>query len=513
MLRNKYAVAIIASMAVLMAVLDNTIVNVALTPMSAAFGASLNSIQWVITSFFLAQAIIIPIAGYLGSRFGIKRFFLIFLCLFTAGSFLCGLAKTEGQLIIYRVIQGIGGGALFPLGQAIAMEAFPIRERAKASIIIGMSVLLGPIFGPTLGGYLTDTFSWAAIFNINIPLGIITFALAYISFPSDKKTEKGYAPRFDYAGLVLSMLASLLIVYAFAMVTDIKPGSVSAEHPAGEVYGWHNSWIWFLLGSGIITAIVFCFYELRQKDPVLDLRIFKNSFFTTPAIVLWMVAMIVFGSIFLIPVFFEQLRDPHLTAMQTGLALMPQGIAAAVATIIGGRLYYKAGVRAIAIAGCILLAISGFMLTDFSPHYGGREVLPALIIRGLGFGLTFVPAQTLALQSFRGASLAKASSLLNVTRQIFGSIGVSVIATLFTGRMAYYVTQSMAGIPPEAGKHFDAMSQTALVAQNGSYAMNDVFKWLFYATCVLIPVALILPGRQKTQEFLKDGMQGSAISE
>lgn len=507
MLKNKYAVAIIASMAILMAILDNTIVNVALTNMSRRFDVPLNTIQWVITSFFLAQAMVIPIAGYLGNRFGMKKNFLFFLGVFTLGSLMCALSKNETELIAFRILQGLGGGALFPLGQAIAVEVFPVKERAKASIIIGMSVLLGPIFGPTLGGYLVDRFDWPSIFTINIPIGVITAILAVIAFPPDRTEYGKRKSRFDVPGLVLSMIASLLIVYGFAFVTETRPGTITPFNPRGEIYGWGEWRVWALLGAGVLVAVLFTWYELRQKDPVLDLHIFRNPYFRSPVIILWLVAMTVFASMFLIPIFYQQYRTLHFDAMQTGLTLMPQGIAAAIATIIGGRLYYKLGVRNIVLLGVVLLGASSYLLSRFTVDYTSWDIMPALLIRGLGFGFTFIPSQTLALQSFMGPELPKASSLLNVTRQIFSSIGISVIATIYSGHISAHLQAEKATMlstqgAQAAGNPHSFFAQAVPAA--GTAAMNDVFLILMYASIALLLIACILPGKTKTAKFLHD---------
>jgi len=473
-----------------------------LVPMASEFGTTYSVIQWVITAFFLAQAAVIPIAGYLGNRFGMKRSYIIVLCLFTLSSLLCALASTEQQLILFRVLQGLAGGALFPLAQAIATEAFPIHERQKGSMIIGISVLLGPIFGPTLGGYLIDLFSWPAIFTINLPVGAITVLLAILSFPPDKKSAPTQRARFDYLGLLLSVAASVMLVYAFALVTDIRPGSASPLNPRGEMYGWTFWGVWALLGGGLGLLLAFVFYELRHNDPVLDIRSLKHSTFTAPSVMLWFMAMIIFGSILLLPIFFQQIRNPHLSATNTGLALMPQGIGAAVATVFAARLYYKLGVRALVLIGIALLTLSGYLLTFFETDSSGGDVLVALSIRGLGFGFAFIPLQTLALQRFMGAELAKASSLLNVGRQIFASIGVSVIVTMLMQhitRNMEVLRSQMPPVPEGLGTNLSALREAMpqVIAEAGTGAVNEVMWILFFATAALVVLVPLLPRRKK----------------
>src|SRR5437763_2398171 len=213
--RSKYAIAFTAALGLVMAILDATIVNVALVPISSALKSDLSTIQWIITGYLLSQAAVIPISGYLSTRFGIKRLFLICLFLFTLGSVLCGISQNETMLIGFRVVQGLGGGALFPLGQAIAFGAFPPRERAAASAIIAVPVLLAPAFGPTLGGWLTDTFGWSSIFFVNLPVGVLAVTLALWVLPRDRIPARTSQPGFDYPGLALITLGVLTVVYAF----------------------------------------------------------------------------------------------------------------------------------------------------------------------------------------------------------------------------------------------------------------------------------------------------------
>src|SRR5436190_9125535 len=201
--RARYAIALTASLGLIMAILDATIVNVALVPLSKAFATDLSTIQWVVTGYFLAQAAVIPIAGYFGNIFGLKRVFMLCLVLFTAGSVLCALAEDENSLILFRVVQGIGGGALFPLGQAIALGAFATQDRAAATAIVAIPVLLAPVFGPTVGGWLIDNFDWQAIFLVNLPVGILALTLGWFILPADRPVQTRAATGSDFIGLAL----------------------------------------------------------------------------------------------------------------------------------------------------------------------------------------------------------------------------------------------------------------------------------------------------------------------
>ena len=516
--RYRYAIALTAALGLFMAVLDNTVVNVALTPMSSALHSSLSSIQWVVTGYFLAQAAVIPIAGYFSTRFGIKRLFMICLTFFTLGSLLCGLSQNETMLIGFRVLQGLGGGALFPLTQAIAFGAFPPRDRAAASAVVGIPVLLAPTFGPTIGGLLTDNFGWEYIFFVNVPVGIVALALAWRIIPRDEPAPTGPRRSFDTIGLLLSVLGVLAVVYAFTVVSHPQPGSESPLNPRGTLYGWGYWPVWALLAAGAAILAGFIFYELRvSKDPVLDLRLYRRRDFALGSLVTWVTAMIIFGSLILIPIFLEQVRVPHLSALDAGLALMPQGIAAAIAVGLGGRLYNSIGVRNLIGLGAVCLFASSWMLTQLTPTTDGFGLWPALIVRGFGFGFTNIPVQTLALQQITGPALPRASSLFTVTRQIFSSIGVAMVTTLFvqqTTQHADTLRASLQGALP-AGTAIDPnnpafqAARDHLFAQAGTAGMNDVFTYVTAGTVLIVLLALALPNRaQQAQAGATSGEQG-----
>lgn len=503
-LPTKYAIALTAALGLIMAVLDNTIVNVALVPMATALNADLGAIQWVVTSYFLAVAAVIPVSGYFSNRFGIKRMFIICLALFTTGSLLCGMAQNEVALIIFRIIQGIGGGALFPLSQAIAFGAFPQEERATASAVVAVPVLLAPTFGPTLGGWLTDAFGWEYIFLINIPIGMLAIVLAWRVFPPGTLTGSRRQAGFDYTGLILSTLGVLTVVYAFTLVSETQPGTQTALNPQGMVYGWGYWLVWVLLGIGLTLLTVFAIYELRfSRDPVLDLRLFRQYAFLVTSLITWLIAIVIFGSLLMIPIFLQQVRSPQLSALDAGLAMMPMGLAAAITVSFGGWLYYRIGVRNLAIIGSISLIISSWQLAHLLPTTNGRDLMPWLAMRGIGFGCVLMPAQTLALEKIHGPALPKASALFNATRQIFASIGIALFVTLFVQRTAYHTQTLQAQLPQDliAGGAGDNPALQAarerLLAQAGTAGINDVFLLVTAGTVLLLLLSFALPGRSR----------------
>ena len=273
-----------------MAVLDNTIVNVSLTAMQRSLDADISTIQWVITAYFLARAAVIPAAGYFSNRLGLKRMFIFSLAVFTLGSLLCGLSPTIASdrgsgtvLIAFRVLQGIGGGMLLPLATSIAFGAFPPAERAASSAFVSIPVLLAPTLGPTMGGLLVDSsLGWPWIFYINIPVGILTIAMiSRIMRPEEVREAPIVRDRFDWTGLVLSMLGVVLVVYAFALVGETRPGTITPLSPRGEIWGWSCWLVWTLLGAGLALLLAFGVYESRvPREPVLDLRLFREYSFS-----------------------------------------------------------------------------------------------------------------------------------------------------------------------------------------------------------------------------------------
>ncbi|NWJ98224.1 MAG: multidrug efflux MFS transporter [Chloroflexi bacterium] len=516
---SKYAIALTASLGLFMAILDTTIVNVGLVPMSKAFNTDLNTMQWVLTGYLLAQAAVIPVSGYLGNRFGQRRIFMLSLGFFTFGSLLCALSSNESWLIAFRVIQGLGAGALFPLGQAIAFGAFPPEKRASAAPIVGVPILLAPAFGPTIGGLIIDNWGWEYMFYINVPVGLVTILLVWWVLPADVTTQVRAKARFDYLGLILSMLGLLAIVYAFTLVSEIKPNTQSAFNPRGELYGWGYWLVWALIGVGLLLLAIFAWYELKiSKDPVIDLNLFKDYNFSTSSLVIWFAMIVLFSSLLLIPVFLQQVRVPHLSALDTGLALMPQGIAAFFGVAFGAKFFSRIGVRNLVLIGTLILLASTWPLMNLSPETDGSALLPWLLLRGISFGMIAIPVQTLATQRITGPALAKANSLFNMIRQIAQSTGNALIISLFAQQTLQHATelreQAMKALPvgtllnPNSPQFLAMREQLATKA--GTTAVNDVFTAMAYGALLMLILALALPNRKKQAEGLTAGSDSQA---
>ncbi len=497
-IQYKYAVALTAALALFMAVLDSTIVNVALVAMERDFKTNINSVQWIVTGYILAQAAVIPVAGYFGNRFGIKRVFMIALTIFTVGSLLCGLSKDFATgaaglnlLIIFRLIQGVGGGMLFPLGATIAFGAFPPEERAASSAVIAIPVLFAPALGPTVGGLIVDSsIKWPGVFFINVPVGIITLFLIARIVRKDEKAAPGVAPaRFDYSGLFLSIIGVVLVVYAFVVVSQTRSGSITTVNPNGVINGWGYWLVWALLAAGIVLLTLFALLELYVvKDPVLDLRLFATRDFGIASVVTWVVRGIVFGSFLLIPIFLQQFQGN--SAVYTGLILMAQGIGAIIGIQMGSRLYDRIGPRYLAAAGLAILTGATVWLIAVKPDSGARFFVPILFLRGIGFGWSNLPLQTVAIGAITGRALPKANSLYNASAQIFSSIGVAIVTTILVQRTTFHASSLVQAAIASGGR---PPANLGLLA--GTDAVSDVFKLLTVGTALSVAVSFLLPRR------------------
>lgn len=421
----KWRAAIVVAIGLFMGVLDVTIVSVALPQMQTYFHTDRDTITWVATAYLLAQAAVIPITGLVSDRFGTKNVYLTALAIFTVGSALCAIAPSEQWLIAFRVLQGIGGGALFPVAFAIVFRVFLPTERGAASALIGVPVLLAPAFGPTIGGFFTQTWDWRAIFLINLPVGVVAFigCLAVLHSGARERTESGLdtpdgqpiaRQRFDAVGLVLSMVGFTALVYG------ISEAAVSS---------WTDRNVVISLVAGVVLLVAFVFNELRVSDPVMDVRLFRIYSFTVANVLTWVVSGFLFASLYLLPVFFQNVQN--YSPLQSGEFVIVQGLGAAAATLVAGRLYNRVGPRTLVAVGFTLVTIGTYPFTQLDVNTTWQSLQIWLLIRGLGLGLTNIPLQTLAVSAISNRAMARASSLINVTRQVFGAVGIAALTTIF----------------------------------------------------------------------------------
>ena len=413
-LQYKWVVAMVVIIGVFMAILDSTIVNIAIPRLQSVFGADLHSVQWVLTAYILAQGVATPAAAFLANRLGIKRFYIMSLAAFTLGSALCGLAWNLPLLITFRILQAIGGAALFPLSLTLIFREFPPQERGSALGLFGVPALLAPALGPTLGGYLVTYADWPVIFYVNVPIGIAAVILASI-FLRELRDETRQS--FDAVGFIFSTIGLASVLYGLS--------SASTD-------GWGSTTVLSTLIIGSLALVIFVVVELVIINsggyPLLDLRIFTNASFTISTIANIFVVFALFGGLFLLPVYLQILRGQ--SAFQAGLLLLPQALASMVSVVVGGRLVDRFGVRVVVIPGLLILAVASWQLsfiTADSPYWWLQIMI---ILRGLALGLVGQPLILSALAEIRPQKLTQASSLSTVVRAVSSSLGVAVLATL-----------------------------------------------------------------------------------
>lgn len=413
-LQYKWIVAMVVILGVFMAILDSTIVNIAIPRLQTAFGADLHSVQWVLTGYILAQGVATPVVAFFADRLGTKRLYIIALASFTAGSALCGLAWSLPVLIFFRVIQGVGGAALFPLSLTLIFREFPPQERGAAMGLFGLPALLAPALGPTLGGYIVTYAGWQLIFYINVPIGILAVILSTFLLRNYHDQAES---SFDVPGFIFSAFGLGALLYGLSEAsTD----------------GWGSTMVVGLLTAGFLMLVIFVAVEIyavrRGRQPLLDLRVFLDRNFATSTIANVFVVFALYGGLFLLPIYLQDLRG--LSAFQAGIILLPQAFASMLSVVVGGWLVDRIGVRAVVLPGLFILAFANWQLSNLSLTWPYLSLQVILVLRGFSLGLVSQPLILAALVSIRPHLLTQASSLSTVMRSVASSLGIAVLATL-----------------------------------------------------------------------------------
>jgi DHA2 family multidrug resistance protein len=418
---NKWLITVTVMTGTIMAVLDSSIVNVALPSMSATLGASIEEITWVVSGYILSNVIIMPIIAMVSARFGRKRFYLASVVLFTLASMACGMAGSLPTMVLARVFQGVGGGVLMTVSQAILRETFPPEEQGMAMGVYGMGVVMAPAIGPTLGGWLTDKYSWPWVFYINVPIGIVSVLMVsrFVHDPPYLVREKG---RMDWLGLGL-MTAGL--------------GALQLMLEEGQREDWFSSRYIVTLGLvALFGLVLFVWRELVTDRPAVDLSILRNLPFASATLLVGILGMGLNGSLFLLPLFLQQILG--YSAMDAGLMLMPRSLAMAVLMPVAGRMYNRLGARKLVGAGLVISTWSFWELGHLSLDVGYWDIFFPQLWQGVGFSLIFVALSTAALASIERPRITAATGLYNVARQVFGSIGIALAATELTRSQSRY---------------------------------------------------------------------------
>jgi EmrB/QacA subfamily drug resistance transporter len=453
----------------IMSILDITVVNVALPTFQTAFTGTqdplaYSTVAWTVTGYTLALATVIPLTGWAADRFGTKRLYLSAIGLFTLGSALCATANSIEMLISFRVLQGFGGGMLMPLGMIIMTRAAGPHRMGRLMAILGVPMLLGPILGPIIGGWLIEHASWHWIFLINVPLGVAAIAYAWVVLAKDTPEP---SESFDFLGMALMSPGLALFLYGVSSI----PGA------ANDQYSYTRVWVAMLVG--LVLMVTFVFHSFRPEHPLLDLRLFKNRNLTVSIITMFMFAAAFFGGLLLVPTYFQQIRAE--TALMAGLLVAPQGIGAMITMPIAGNLSDRLPVGRIVPVGLVVIIIGMFgltQITDTTPYW---LLIGELVVMGLGMGATMMPLFTSALKTLQSHEVARGSTLLNINQQIASSVGVAVISVVLTANLN------------------DA---TNLGEAAGAFADSFWVAWVV-VVLTLIP-AFLLPRKKEVSHFLDD---------
>lgn len=418
----------VVGMGSLMSILDATVVNIALPKLMAIFATDVHGVQWVITAYLLALAMVIPLTGYLDETFGGKRVYILTLALFTAASALCGLSWSLSVLIFFRILQGLGGGLIQPLGMSMVLREFPPEERGTAMSFIGLPLMLGPALGPTLGGYLVQYVDWRLIFYINVPVGILAvIAASRVLHSSPTNTSQ----RLDPWGIALVGIGSASLLLGI---------------DNGPTLGWGSTEVVVELTIGLICLAAFVVVELSTDQPLLELRLFRSAQFSIAIFTTLIVQIGLFGGTFLLPVFLQDLRG--LGAMETGMLLIPQSIAVALIMPISGRIFDRMGPRVVLVPGLILLAYSTFLFGNLNLNTSNLQIIENLLVRGIGMGLAMMPATTCAMNAIPRHAIPRATALTNALQRIAGSFGTAVMSTVLTARQTYQMAMVTQTVTP-----------------------------------------------------------------
>jgi EmrB/QacA subfamily drug resistance transporter len=462
--REILTLAVVVVLGAIMTILDATIVNVALPSLGRDLHTSISTIQWVPTVYLLSFASVIPLTGWISGRFGAKRVWLASLGLFMAGSLLAGLSPSIGALIGARVIQGVGGGMIMPLGQSILAEVAGPKRMGRVMSIIGVPMLLAPIFGPLIGGSLIDAASWRWIFFVNLPVGLVAIALAARLLPAPGPRS---ARRLDVPGAVLLSGGLALFLYGLA--------------ESGQHAQWTVPSAWAPMAAGAVAVALFVGRALRVPEPLIDLRLFRQRGFTAGTAVNFVLGTALFGVALLLPLYFQLLRGR--TPLETGLLLAPQGIGAAISISLAGYLTDKIGARRVVPAGVVMALAGTAWYTQIGLHTPYWELLTALFLVGAGLGATITPAMAAAYQGLPRAALGQATSAINVVQRVAGALGSALLAVV----LQQAITARLPGFHGGIGQ----AGALAAASPRAATALADAFGVSFTVALAISVLALV----------------------
>ncbi|OGW25415.1 MAG: EmrB/QacA family drug resistance transporter [Nitrospirae bacterium GWC2_42_7] len=445
---NKWIIALTVMLPTLIEIIDTSVVNVALDSIRGSLSAGIDESTWTITSYLVSNAIIIPMTGWLSRVFGRKRYLMLSLSLFTVSSLFCGFAWSLQSLVFFRILQGIGGGALQPISQSILLETFPRKEHGMAMAIFGVGIMFGPIIGPLLGGWITDNWSWHWIFFINIPIGIISMLMIMFVIV-DPPYMKRMKMKIDYWGL--SLLA-------------VGLGCLQIVLDKGQMEDWFaSSFITSLTMISVVSLVLFIIVEMFAEHPIVNLKTFRNISFSTGNIVMFFAFFNLFGSIVLLPIYLQTLMGYNATL--AGMVLGPGGLATLVAMPVAGRLVTKMNPKILLAFGIIISAYSTYLMSQFNLMADFNTIIWPRVVLGVGMGFLFIPLTTMTMSSISKEDMGNASSIYNLLRNLGGSFGVAFVTTMLARRSQLHQVHLSEHLTP-----FDNVFQ--ITSQNTAQALQ-----------------------------------------
>ena len=500
---NPWLIALSVMLATFMEVLDTSIASVALPHIAGNLGATRDEATWVLTSYLVSNAIVLPASAWFSGFFGRKRFLLGCIVIFTLSSFLCGAATSLGMLVFARIVQGAGGGALQPLAQAILLESFPPAKRGVAMAVYGIGVVCAPIIGPTFGGWLTDSYSWRWAFYVNLPVGVLAIFLISLFVEDPPYIRANRRGRIDAIGFGLMSLWL---------------GTLQITLDKGQQVDWFSAlWLRWFVVICIVSFIAFIWWELRTPSPVVDLRAFKNRNFAVGCAMFSLFGAAIYALITLQPLFLQTLMG--YTALDAGLTVSPRGFGALCALFLVGALVQKVDARKLAAFGFIVFGTASLMLSRLDLQVSMRNIVPPNILNGFGAGFIFVPLATVMVGTLRNDQMGNATGIQNLVRNVGGSMGISYISTMLERDaqahqvyMAEHMSQlnpvfrsqwglwnhffSAAHSAPDAAHRATAMMYNTLLQQSDYWAFIDIFYDIFWA-CMFCFAGVFLLKRVK----------------
>jgi len=500
---NRYIVAVTVMLGTLIEVIDTSVANVALPHIQGTYSAGQDEVTWVITSYLVANAIILPMTGWIGNYFGRKRTYIWCLVLFTVASFLSGAAVSLPMLLAMRVLQGMAGGAMVPMSQAILLESFPSEEHGKAMALFGVGVIFGPIIGPMLGGWITDAVNWRWVFYINVPVGIlgVTMAMVNITDPPYLKKPEG---RIDYVSFLL---------------LAIGLGCLEIFLNRGERYDWFNSpLIQSLALTTALALALFIWRSLTAKRPLVDLSVFKDRQFATGTTLMFLLGFGLYGSFTMLPLFAQTMMG--YTATWAGLVLSPGGITSLLSMAVVGTLIGKVDMRALVTFGAVMNVWAMWLLQNMNLHVSFNYMVSGRLLQGIGLGFLFVPLTAAAFVNLKPRQIGSATGLFNLMRNEGGSIGIALSSTVLAQHVQRHHAHLVENLTPgnpvlqqqlantahglDAVSGLDPVSNQQLAhglvsglvqQQSAAMAYNDVFHMLMISFVMFIPLTLFLRGK------------------